>query len=730
MPKTKKIGTRQFFSYSEDDLKKAIEAVTQNGISRKAAARQFNVPRTTLIRKLYSPATTPRKMGPATELSEAEENVFENWVLAMARKGFPIHRQNLMLSVKKFLEETGRETKYLLNKTPGRSWFQGFLKRHPKIKERYPEAVSKARAAVTQDRIEAWFDEIQLFLEEDRYDEILLDPTRVFNADEAGFCLCPKSEKVLGPVGYKEDFYIRVSSEKEQITVMATFSADGKHVPPMLIFPYKRIPEAIAKSVPENWGLGRSDSGWMTSQVFYEYISNHFLPYLKSNNIQRPVILFVDGHRSHSTKHVSQLCDDNGIILVSLFPNTTHIMQPADVSVFKPLKAGWSAEVRNWKFQNFPKDVTRSTFGTILESVFSKYASEETIKNGFRRSGLYPFNKNNVDYTKCIPNRIVAAQISDKETPKNALDVLENKIEKKYLTEFIQTYSKRETWSEDISYSKLYSVWAEIKMDCENENPQQKEIHPKNISITSPVAGPSRRQWETPPQKLEYENPQQKEIHPKNIGITSPVAGPSRRQWETPPQKNIRYYEEKESEGFKIPTPFKKCLVFPQTPDGTLKTPKHKRKIFPAVVSSAKYREFYENEVKKKNGPKITKRKQQKTNTVNEESSSNSDMDVTYLDEDLDLSENENIILKTNQHVIVKYMDTHYPGIVLKHDEFGADIRTMVSAGINSWKWPVKEDVLYYFIEDIVCNIKEPEVKNNRGHFSVPEMAKYNGVHY
>uniref|UniRef100_A0A6P7HIN2 Uncharacterized protein LOC114349342 isoform X2 n=1 Tax=Diabrotica virgifera virgifera TaxID=50390 RepID=A0A6P7HIN2_DIAVI len=473
-------------------------------------------------------------------------------------------------------------------------------------------------------------------------------------------------------------------------------------------------------------------------------------------------------------------------------------MQPADVSVFKPLKAGWSAEVRNWKFQNFPKDVTRSTFGTILESVFSKYASEETIKNGFRRSGLYPFNKNNVDYTKCIPNRIVAAQISDKETPKNALDVLENKIEKKYLTEFIQTYSKRETWSGDISYSKLYSVWAEIKMDYENENPQQKEIHPKNISITSPVAGPSRRQWETPPQKLEYENPQQKEIHPKNISITSPVAGPSRRQWETPPQKleyenpqqkeihpknisitspvagpsrrqwetppqkleyenpqqkeihpknisitspvagpsrrqwetppqkleyenpqqkeihpknisitspvagpsrrqwetppqkNIRYYEEKESEGFKIPTPFKKCLVFPQTPDGTLKTPKHKRKIFPAVVSSAKYREFYENEVKKKNGPKITKRKQQKTNTVNEESSSNSDMDVTYLDEDLDLSENENIILKTNQHVIVKYMDTHYPGIVLKHDEFGADIRTMVSAGINSWKWPVK----------------------------------------
>lgn len=55
----------------------------------------------------------------------------------------------------------------------------------------------------------------------------------------------------------------------------------------------------------------------------------------------------------------------------------------------------------------------------------------------------------------------------------------------------------------------------------------------------------------------------------------------------------------------------------------------------------------------------------------------------------------------------------------------GADIRTMVSAGINSWKWPVKEDVLYYFNEDIICTICEPQAKNNRGHFDIPEMEKY-----
>jgi hypothetical protein len=53
-----------------------------------------------------------------------------------------------------------------------------------------------------------------------------LDPNRIFNGDESGFALCPKSGKVLGPARSKEDFYERVTSEKEQITVMATFSAN------------------------------------------------------------------------------------------------------------------------------------------------------------------------------------------------------------------------------------------------------------------------------------------------------------------------------------------------------------------------------------------------------------------------------------------------------------------------------------------------------------------------
>jgi len=38
-------------------------------------------------------------------------------------------------------------------------------------------------------------------------------------------------------------------------------SANGKKCCPMIAYPYKRIPEKMAQSVPAEWGIARSDRG-------------------------------------------------------------------------------------------------------------------------------------------------------------------------------------------------------------------------------------------------------------------------------------------------------------------------------------------------------------------------------------------------------------------------------------------------------------------------------------
>ena len=73
-------------------------------------------------------------------------------------------------------------------------------------------------------------------------------------------------------------------------------SANGELVAPMIIYPYLRVPKDIAMSVPENFYMATSESGWMWSETFYEFIANTFTPHLEKKEIKKPVILFVDRH--------------------------------------------------------------------------------------------------------------------------------------------------------------------------------------------------------------------------------------------------------------------------------------------------------------------------------------------------------------------------------------------------------------------------------------------------
>lgn len=58
------------------------------------------------------------------------------------------------------------------------------------------------------------------------------------------------------------------------------------------------------------------------------------------------VLLLLDGHASHVTYSVVQFCKDAGIVLFRLYPNSTHILQPADASAMASLKQEWDKVVK------------------------------------------------------------------------------------------------------------------------------------------------------------------------------------------------------------------------------------------------------------------------------------------------------------------------------------------------------------------------------------------------
>lgn len=376
-------------------------------------AKKYDIPRATLQFKLKNPSSKT-EFGPTPYLTYEEEDSIKEWIIKMSRKGFPRKRDDVLDTVQKFLSDNPRKTPFVNNR-PGRGWLKAFLKRHPSLSQRTSEGVTKASACVSESDIKKWFQEIRNYLTNENLLDAIQDPQRVFNADESGFQTCPSTGRVLGPKGDKNIYSVEQGNPKESVTVLFTFSADGKVCPPLIVFPYKRLPDRIASSVPPKWGIDRSDTGWMTAEVFNQFFAEIFAPYLSEHKIKRPVILFIDGHKSHITLQLSFTCKELGIELIALYPNTTRITQPADVSVFGPLKKMYRKAVRRFQADNLGEVVTKMNIAGILNSVID-HIKPDTIINGFRACGLYPFDENAIDYTKClaVTNTQIETEVEEK----------------------------------------------------------------------------------------------------------------------------------------------------------------------------------------------------------------------------------------------------------------------------------------------------------------------------
>ncbi|KAI4466250.1 hypothetical protein MML48_3g00007178 [Holotrichia oblita] len=286
-----------------------------------------------------------------------------------------------------WMELSGKE-KLQKDNCPQEGWYKAFLRRHPELTIRTAEGVTSASANVVENDIRKWFSEIRTYLDSKGYLNILDDATRVFNGDETCFSLCPKNTKVLAHRGSRNVYEVEQGSTKSTITVMFTFSVAGLTTPPMVIFPGKRLRVDIQASVPGNWGIGLSDSGWMKAELFFEYISNVFQPFLKK---KCPVSNYTFYRWPQHTPNISidDLCRELQIITICLYPNFTRILQPADVAAFKPIKTGLRKGVLEWRSSG-------------MDKVIEKYSKEGNIRSGLRACGLHPFDENAIDYSKCL----------------------------------------------------------------------------------------------------------------------------------------------------------------------------------------------------------------------------------------------------------------------------------------------------------------------------------------
>lgn len=149
MPKVQEGG--KYEKYSEETITSALAAI-KNGISQRQASKLFGVPRQTLQFRKSEKFHSKTNLGPNPILTHEEENILEKWILNSYQKGFPVRKFDIQVSVKEFLDANPRENPFCDN-LPGEGWYRAFLKRHPALTHRTPEAVTAASSVISKSDI-------------------------------------------------------------------------------------------------------------------------------------------------------------------------------------------------------------------------------------------------------------------------------------------------------------------------------------------------------------------------------------------------------------------------------------------------------------------------------------------------------------------------------------------------------------------------------------------------
>ncbi|KAK1931854.1 Tigger transposable element-derived protein 1 [Phytophthora citrophthora] len=274
----------------------------------------------------YSEAmTTPRHGPPPLLCLDAENNIYD-WIIGRQMQGTPVGRQEI-------IQRAGKISLLVCGAVVGEGWYRRFKDRFPAIGARRSQPVTKARNTVSTEDITSFFWSLTKVMIEN---EIGLDASHIFNVDETAFKCGNISTQVVALRGSRNVWHTDPSMSFH-LSFVACGSAGGNAVPPLFILPGERVDIYILEecSIP-GAAVTTTGKAFMTARLFTRWLV--FFSEAVPDNINRPIVLIMDGCSSHFPKDIKQTAKRLQFVLVCLPANATHLLQPLDVACFSSFK--------------------------------------------------------------------------------------------------------------------------------------------------------------------------------------------------------------------------------------------------------------------------------------------------------------------------------------------------------------------------------------------------------
>jgi len=403
-------------------IRRALKERRLEGTSFRKLADKYGVSSSTLSDRERGGLTRQQSHAHEQKLTPAMEKALEDWCKKLDDWGFP-PRMDLLRAMVGALaqiraeEEEDPELAHL-----GQHWLSNFLNCHPSLSAKFSTQLDRQRAyGGNIPTLKDYFAKLLRLIRTRK-----IQPEDIFNMDEKGFIIGMSSKaKVICRTGRRPPWVMK-DGTREMLTVIECCCAALYVLPSFVIF--KGAAHYMGchteTSDPEK-NFAYSPNGWTDNKLGLEWL-RHFDKHTRDRQggNSHPCLLILDGHHSHINLEFCQYAIDNNIELLCFPSHTTHLLQPLDVGLFRPLQKIYG---------KVADDYMRDTRAAVIKGAFWKFYSaarwqaytKENLKSAWRKTGIYPFNPNTV-LTQLVALRSAPSLESKKvvlQTPKKSTDV-------------------------------------------------------------------------------------------------------------------------------------------------------------------------------------------------------------------------------------------------------------------------------------------------------------------
>jgi hypothetical protein len=208
----------------------AISALKKQEIRNvREAARVYNVPRTTLQRRLNGQSFRAETRANGHKMTQNEEESLIRWILSMDQRGAAPRPSHVREMANILLAQRGSTS----TQTVGEKCVYNFINRHDEIKTRFSRRYNHQRAKCEDPKIILeWFNRVQITMM-----QYGITPEDIYNFDETGFAMgLVATAKVVTRAEMLSRPFLIQPGNREWVISIECVNSTGWVLPPCIIF--------------------------------------------------------------------------------------------------------------------------------------------------------------------------------------------------------------------------------------------------------------------------------------------------------------------------------------------------------------------------------------------------------------------------------------------------------------------------------------------------------------